>query len=564
MRPKLRRGAVVSRYGEIIGVLSKYGLAEFVSHRPVLRRLSIPLTRSGGRWRPPRLVRESFAQRLRRALEELGPTFVKFGQILADRGDVIPEEVITELRRLQSEVPPFPADEARRQIEKSLATPIDRLFLHFADEPEGSASLAQVHRAIMPTGQAVAVKVKRPGIDAQILADLEIMKQLASFLDTYTSYFPVVTATEIVQEFEVQIVKELDFVEEFLSITKFAADYENDETVAVARVYGEYVSRDVLVQEFIHGKKVSEVIASEDPRWDRKEINRRTADFVMSQLFINGYFHADPHPGNFLVLQDNVICFIDFGMVYSLRPYEQENLNLMMIGLSRLDPSLVSRSLLRMGYAEGNVDQIKFESVVHDYIESHLARPLEYIDIPAALMELLQVVINYGVKLPPRLIYVAKVLSNLQTIGAALDPEFQFLKYLRDFAPKMWAAQIASNRTGNKVINSALNWQEVILTAPTLLQDFHRLIRDRRFEIDVPEADHLAETVDRIGFRMTFGLVLSALLVSSSLVVLADIQPQVGGIPLFGIIGFGVGGLMGLAFLFAGMVSFFRWHKHHR
>ncbi len=555
---------MVSRYGEIIGVLSKYGLAEFVSHRPVLRRLSIPLTRSGGRWRPPRLVRESFAQRLRRALEELGPTFVKFGQILADRGDVIPEEVITELRRLQSEVPPFPADEARRQIEKSLATPIDRLFLHFADEPEGSASLAQVHRAIMPTGQAVAVKVKRPGIDAQILADLEIMKQLASFLDTYTSYFPVVTATEIVQEFEVQIVKELDFVEEFLSITKFAADYENDETVAVARVYGEYVSRDVLVQEFIHGKKVSEVIASEDPRWDRKEINRRTADFVMSQLFINGYFHADPHPGNFLVLQDNVICFIDFGMVYSLRPYEQENLNLMMIGLSRLDPSLVSRSLLRMGYAEGNVDQIKFESVVHDYIESHLARPLEYIDIPAALMELLQVVINYGVKLPPRLIYVAKVLSNLQTIGAALDPEFQFLKYLRDFAPKMWAAQIASNRTGNKVINSALNWQEVILTAPTLLQDFHRLIRDRRFEIDVPEADHLAETVDRIGFRMTFGLVLSALLVSSSLVVLADIQPQVGGIPLFGIIGFGVGGLMGLAFLFAGMVSFFRWHKHHR
>lgn len=564
MKHKLRRGAVVSRYGEIIGVLSKYGLAEFVSHRPFLRRLSIPLTRSGGRLRPPRLVRESFAQRLRRALEELGPTFIKFGQILADRADVIPETVITELKKLQNEVAPFPSSEARARVEKSLGKQIDHLFLHFSDTPEGSASLAQVHRAILPTGQPVAVKIKRPGIDDQIMADLEIMKQLAGFLDSYTSYFPVVTAAEIIREFEVQIVKELDFEEEFLSITKFAADYENDDTVAVARVYGDYVTRDVLVQEFMHGRKVSDVIAGSDSAYDKKEINRRTADFVMSQLFINGYFHADPHPGNFLVLQGNVICFIDFGMVYSLRPYEQENLNLMMIGLSRLDPSLVARSLLRMGYAEGTVDPDRFEAVVHDYIESHLARPLEYIDIPAALMELLQMVINYGVRLPPRLIYVAKVLGSLQTIGAGLDPEFQLLKYLRNFAPRMWVSQVASDRAGNKVLNSALNWQEAILNAPMLLQDVHRLLRDRKLVIDIPEADRISETLDRIGFRMTFGLVLSALLVSSSLVVLADIQPQIAGIPLFGIVGFSVGGVMGLVFLFAGMVSFFRWHKHHR
>lgn len=564
MKHKLRRGAVVSRYGEIIGVLSKYGLAEFVSHRPFLRRLSVPLTRSGGRLRPPRLVRENFAQRLRRALEELGPTFVKLGQILADRADVVPEAVVAELRKLQDEVAPFPSSDARLRVEKSLGKPIDHLFLHFSSTPEGSASLAQVHRAILPTGQAVAVKVKRPGIDDQVLADLEIMKQLAGFLDSYTSFFPVVSASEIMREFETQITKELDFVEEFLNITKFAADYDKDETVAVARVFGEYVTRDVLVQEFMHGKKISEVIADKSSTFDKKEINRRTADFVMSQLFINGYFHADPHPGNFLVLQGNVICFIDFGMVYSLRPYEQENLNLMMIGLSRLDPSLVARSLLRMGYAEGTVDPDRFEAVVHDYIESHLARPLEYIDIPAAFKDLLQMVISFGVKLPPRLIYVAKVLTGLQTIGAALDPDFQLLKYLRNFAPRMWVEQAFSDRAGNRVLNSALNWQEALLGAPMLVQDLHRVLRDRRLVIDIPETDRISETLDRIGFRMTFGLVLSALLVSSSLVVLADIQPQVAGIPLFGIVGFSVGGVMGLVFLFAGMVSFFRWHKHHR
>ena len=525
----------------------------------------MPITRSGGRHRPPRLVRETFAQRLRRALEELGPTFIKFGQIMADRADVVPEPVIQELRKLQDEVAPFPAEEARRLVEKSLGKPIDRLFLHFYDEPEGAASLAQVHRAILPTGQAVAVKIKRPGIDAQVFADLEIMRQLAGFLDNYTKYFKVVSATEIIKEFEVQIVKELDFVEEFLSITKFAADYKKDDTVAIAGVFGNYVTRDVLVQEFMYGKKVSEVIAgNDDQRYDKKEINRRTADFVMSQLFINGYFHADPHPGNFLVLEDNVICFIDFGMVYSLRPYEQENLNLMMVGLSRLDPALVARSLLRMGHAEGTVDAEQFEAVVHDYIEAHLARPLEYIDIPAALMQLLQMVVNYGVKLPPRLIYVAKVLGGLQTIGAGLDPEFQLLKYIRDFSPRIWADQIASERAGNRALNAVLNWNDAFHDAPVLVKDLHRLLRDRRLEIHVPEADHLAETYDRVGFRMTFGLVLSALLLSSAVVVLADIQPQIGGIPIFGIVGFAVGGLMGLVFLFVGMVSFFRWHRHHR
>ncbi len=555
----------MSRYSEIIAVLGKYGLAEFVSHRPLLRRISTRLTRSGGKYRPPRLVRETFAQRLRRALEELGPTFIKFGQILADRGDIVPKEVVRELKRLQDEVAPFPADEARRLVEKNLGKPIDHLFLHFYDEPEGAASLAQVHRAILPTGQAVAVKIKRPEIDDLIWADLEIMRQLAGFLDGYTSYFKVVTATEIIDEFAVQIEKELDFVEEFLSITKFSADYEDDETVAVARVFNDYVTRDVLVQEFMYGKKVSEVIEMENTgRYDKKEINRRTADFIMSQLFINGYFHADPHPGNFLVLEDNVICFIDFGMVYSLRPYEQENLNLMMIGLSRLDPALVARSLLRMGYAEGAVDAERFESVVHDYIEAHLARPLEYIDIPAALMQLLQMVVNYGIKLPPRLIYVAKVLGGLQTIGAGLDPEFQLLKYLRDFSPRIWANQVASDRAGNRVLNAALNWNDAFLDAPVLVQDLHRLLRDRRLEIHVPEAEYLAETYDRVGFRMTFGLVLSALLMSSAVVVLADIEPQINGIPIFGIIGFAVGGVMGLVFLFMGMMSFFRWHRHHR
>ncbi len=465
------------------------------------------------------------------------------------------------MKKLQDEVPPFPTEEAKRLVSESLGKPIDELFLYFYDEPEGAASLAQVHRAILPTGQPVAVKIKRPGIEDQIYADLEIMRQFAHFIDHYTNYFEVLSATEIIEEFETQITKEVDFIEEYLSVKKFAADYEDDRTILVPQVYDEYSSRDVLVQEFINGKKVSEVIEGESDRFDKERINLRTADFIMSQLFINGYFHADPHPGNFMVLEGDIICFIDYGMVYSLRPYEQDNLNLMMLGLARLDPGLVSRSLLRMGHAEGKVDEERFESVVHDYIESYLNRPLEFIDIPSAFMQLLQLVIQFGVKLPPRLIYVAKVLGSMQTIGAGLDPNFQLLKYLRDFAPRIWANQLGSQRAGNRVIGAALDWNDAIMDAPEVLQGTKRFLRDRQLNVNVPQAEVLSETYDRVGFRMTFGLVLSALLISSALVVLADIEPQIAGIPIFGIIGFGIGAVMGIGFLFAGVVRFFRWHR---
>jgi ubiquinone biosynthesis protein len=493
---------------------------------------------------------------------ELGPTFIKFGQLLSDRKDLMPPEVLRELALLQDSVPPFPTDQVKHLIEKNLNESVDSLFIYFNDEPEAAASLAQVHRALLPTGKPVAVKVKRPGIDEQILADIQIMRQLATFVDNNTSYFNVVTASEIVDEFERQMVKELDFVEEFLSIRKFQEDYRDSKTIRVPETYDEYVTRDLLVMEFIHGRKVSEVIEDQDDRYDKPLLNRRTADFIMEQLFINGVFHADPHPGNFLVIEGDIICFIDFGMVYSLRPYELEHLNYMMVGLSRLDPVLVGRSLLRMGRAEGKVQEEAFQSAVHDYIEQHLDKPLAYIDISRGLIDLLQMVVTFGVHLPTRLVYVAKVLGSLQTIGAGLDPNFKLLDYLKDFAPRIWANQIGSRRAGNKFLVSGLDWGDAILEAPSLVRDLDRFLRNPRIKLSAPQLDVLRETYDKTSFRTVFGMVLSALLISSSLVVLADIEPKIQGVPVFGIVGFGVGALMGLVFLFSGLVKLFRWqHK---
>jgi ubiquinone biosynthesis protein len=176
-------------------------------------------------------------------------------------------------------------------------------------------------------------------------------------------------------------------------------------------------------------------------------------------------------------------------------------------------------------------------------------------------MQLLQMVVTFGIKLPPRLIYVAKVLGSMQTIGSGLDPEFQLLTYLRDFSPRIWANQLGSRRAGNRALETGLDWSEALSDAPEIVRGTKRLLRDRRLNLQMPQVYEISETYDRVGFRTTFAMVLSALLISSSLVVLADIQPQINGIPVFGIIGFGIGAVMGIGFLFAGIVRFFRWHR---
>lgn len=480
---------------------------------------------------------------------------------MSDRKDLLPAEILVELEKLQDQIPPFPPEKARELVAENLGSPVESNFIYFSDKPEGAASLAQVHRALLPTGEAVAVKIKRPGIDDLIHADLAIMRQLARFIDKNTGLFEVIGAGEIVEEFANQITRELDFTEELLNIKRFRAAYEDDSHIFVPKTYDEYTTRDLLVMEFVHGRKVSWVIRSDDGRFDKPLINRRTAEFVMSQLFIKGLFHADPHPGNFLVKEGNIICFIDYGMVFSLRPYELEHLNYLMIGLARFDPVLVGRSLLRMGRAEGRVDEDEFQSVVHDYIHSHLDRPVESINVSQAFIELLQMVTNFGVRLPPRLVYVAKVIGGLQSIASGLDPQFNLIDSIRDFSTRIWAEQFASNRTGNKILVSALDWGSAVLSFPTMISDARRFLRDRRLQMNMPEVERLRETFDRVGFRLSFGLVLSAILISSALVVLADIEPRVYGVPLFGIFGFALGTLMGIGFLFSGIIRFFKWRS---
>jgi len=553
-----RRPRVSYRYFEIVSVFAKYGLAELVSARSMLRRLSEKLGKTD---EAPELVRLSFGEKLRRAAVDLGPTFIKFGQLLSDRKDIIPKEILDALKLLQDRVPPFAADEAKAIVERELRAPVDRLFLRFESVPEAAASLAQVHRAILPTGKAVAVKIKRPGIERQIEGDIAIMHQLAHFIDRNLDILGVISATEMVEEFEKQIDEELDFNHEFLNIEKFRDDFSDDQTVVIPEPFEEYSTRNVLTLEFIHAKRVSDVIAGNGDHYDGKLLNRRNTDFVVRQLFVNGFFHGDPHQGNVLVLEDNRICYIDFGMVFALRPYEVEHLNYLVIGLARLDAYLVGRSLLRMGHVEDVIDKDKFQGAVHEYIEYYLDKPTKYIDVSAAFVDLLQLVVDFGIHLPPRLVYVAKVIGMLQSIAEGLDPEFKLLEHLQSTSALLWSSQLGSRRTANKLLVSALDWGDALLELPGTFRALRQLVTDRKFDIHMPDISGMRKTIDRVGFRMVFALILSSVLISSSLVVLSGVGPAWHGIPIVGLVGFGLGTLMGVVFLFLGVITMFRWRK---
>ncbi len=305
------------RYLEILKVFSRYGFYDLFAKSgfdllgPMVRKINFKRPEDS-------LLILSRWERIRLALEELGPTFIKFGQILSTRDDLIPSDLVEELKKLQDKVPPFPGKEAIRLVENELGRPLKELFAEFSQEPIAAASISQVHEARTPKGVHMAVKVQRPGIKHIIDTDLEIMLQLAASLEKHIQDLKNAQLVNLVKEFDLSIHKELNFSLEAANIERFGNNLRYDPSVHVPLCYRKYSTGKVLGMEFVEGTKISEVDRFEELGLDPKLITKRGTDLILKQIFEDGFFHADPHPGNILVLSGNVICFLDFGMMGTL------------------------------------------------------------------------------------------------------------------------------------------------------------------------------------------------------------------------------------------------------
>jgi ubiquinone biosynthesis protein len=337
----------LKRYRHILTVLFKYGFGDLVDILRIEQYLEIGLQMIS-RKRREQVEKLSRAERVRMVMEELGPTFVKLGQILSTRPDLISVEFIQELSKLQDNVPPFPYTEARQIIESELGRPLEDIFQHFEDTPLAAASIGQVHRAQLKDGEEVVVKVQRPGIRKIIEVDLEIMLHLASLMERHLEELQVHRPVRIVQEFSRTLEKEIDYTIEALHIERFARQSMDDPTVYVPKVFRDTTTERVLTMEYIDGIKASEIDRIEREGLDRKIITERGADLILRQVFDHGFFHADPHPGNIFVLPDNVICYIDFGMMGSIDRQTREDFADLIYTVVQRDEFRATQMLLKL------------------------------------------------------------------------------------------------------------------------------------------------------------------------------------------------------------------------
>ncbi|MDZ7582653.1 MAG: AarF/ABC1/UbiB kinase family protein [Deltaproteobacteria bacterium] len=542
----------LNRYRQILAVLFKYGFGDLLELLKLDHYVSAGLQLISKK-QPVKVEKLTRPQGLRMALEELGPTYIKLGQILSTRPDLIPVDFLQELSRLQDKVPPFPAAAARKIIETELEVGIDILFSQFDDIPLASASIGQVHRARLQNGQEVALKVQRPGIQKVIEVDLEIMLHLATLMEHHIEELAFHRPIKIVEEFARTLEKELDYLLEAANMERAALNFSNDPSTLIPAVFRELSTVRVLTTECVKGIKVSNIEKLDSSGLDRKLITSRGADILLRMIFEHGFFQADPHPGNIFVLPDNVICLIDFGMVGSVDRRTRETFGDLLGGIVKKDASKVAKVLLQLTLYEEEPDIRAFEIDVTDFMAQHLFKPLKDVRIGKLLHHLLDLASRHRLRIPPNIFLMMKSLTTVEGVARMLDPEFDIFGKAAPFIRSLLLERYSPQRLSADVFQLTADLMKFTRQFPQDLLDVARLARRQQLSLRIENRglERTLSTHDQISNRLSFSIIIAALIIGSALIVISETPPFFYGISLIGIIGFSAAALMGIWLLVA-------------
>jgi len=536
----------IQRYRQILGVLFRYGFGDLVDTLKIEQYLEIGLQMIS-RKRREKIERLTRAERVRMALEELGPTFIKMGQILSTRPDLMPVEFIRELGKLQDHVPPFEYTKAEKIFEMELGVPINEVFEYFDKVPMASASIGQVHRARLRDGEEVVVKIQRPDIRKTVEVDLEIIFHLASLMERHLKEMEIHRPTRIVEEFARTLEKELDYSTEASHQERFAMQFLKNSEVYVPKIYREASTGKVLTMEYINGIKASEIDRLDEAGLDRREIARRGFDLIMNQIFVHGFFHADPHPGNVFILPGNVICYLDFGMMGRIGRKSRENFADLIMNIVRRDEAKATESLLKLSISDEQPDKHVLERDVADFVDRHFYRPLKELDLERLLHQLLEMAARHRLTIPPDLFMMIKALSTVEGLGRMLDPDFDAVEQSTPFVRRIQMERLHPKRIAGDIYDSGSDFLQLIREIPGEVREILRQARRGKIKIEFEHRglESMLSTHDRISNRLAFAIVLAALIIGSSLIVLSGIPPKWHEIPVIGLAGFTVAGAMG-------------------
>jgi len=543
----------LQRIRKIVKVLVRYGFGNIFSRFRFGRGIFGKLLIRFRIIRRPSPVQPAEVN-VRMVLEELGPTFVKLGQMLSLRSDLIPLSYCEELSKLQDAAPPFPYDQVEARIQTEFGRSPEALFGSFEKEPIAAASLSQVHRAELPDGDRVAVKVQRTDIRKTIKTDLHLLYTLARTLERHFEGIRIFNPIGIVDEFSRSITKELDFTIEANNINRFRENFKEIDYIVFPRVYEDHTTSKVLTTEYMEGIKVDDIERIEQARLDRKLLAEQGAYAVLKMIFEDGFFHADPHPGNIFVLPGNKTLFLDLGMTGRLDRKSRMAVADLLIAIVRQDTQQVMAAMMKLYTIDRTVTDMKrLEVEVMDFLDRYYSVSLGRLKVGNLLRDALAIATHNRLSIPPYMALLVKSLVTIEYVGYMLDPDLDFIPIARPFIERLVADRHSISRLAAEVKETLYDLKDLMTSLPGDALVILDQLKSGKLMFDLQHRglEEFEIEIDRSSNRMAFSIVVAALIVASSLIIQTDMQPRLLGLPAIGLLGYILAGILGLYLIIA-------------
>ena len=504
----------IARYREIANVLTKHGFGFLLDQAGVLGGMRFPWEKKSRR------DKVSTAQRIHLALEELGPTFIKIGQLMSTRPDLFPPDVIQELEQLQDQVQPVSFAEIRKIVEAELGAPINEVFAEVDENPLATASIGQVHRGRLAAGEEVVLKVQRQGVERLIETDLEILFDIARLLEWRTSWGRFYKLGEMVEEFARAVRQEVDYTYEGQNADRFRGNFAGVDEVVSPRVFWPFTTRRVLVLEYIEGIKINALEEMRAVGYNLTSMAKKVADAVFKQVLVDGFFHGDPHPGNIAVVTGEKILFLDFGMVGRLDEFMKDRFAAMLLNIVRRDIDGIVRVLLEIGRAHAKVNKHNLRRDINYLFTKYYDRPLQEIRIGEALRELLGLSYIYRIRIPSEVVLLTRTMILLEGTIEKLDPKLSIIDLAEPFGKKLLYEKMAPGRMAKRLLEHGLDIITLTRELPRRADNLLHTIEEGElgFKLELKNFVQFVNRLNIISNRLSFSVIIGSIIIGSSLI----------------------------------------------
>ncbi len=525
----------IKRLRQIVDVLFKNELGYVIDRIKLKAHLPFHKRLERKRFEKP----SSVPIMLRRSMEELSGAFIKLGQLLSLRPDLVPEEYCSEFSKLLDEVKPFEYQKVKEIVEKELKKPISKVFLSFGQKPIAAASVGQVHKAILRKGDVVAVKVQRPNIKEIFKSDIDLLYHLAHLLERYIPEVRQYNPVGIVKEFEHYTANELDYITEGRNIDVFCNNFRESRTIKIPKVYWDYTTKKILTMEYIKGLKISEIKEFRRRRINKKVIARNLVLSFIEQVIEHGFFHADPHPGNVFVLKGNRIALLDFGIVGNLEPEVKGKIEDIFVALVTADRDMLTRSFIELGIIDESVDVAAFEADLTRHWGGYYDIKMQQTEMGSFFYDTFLLAKEYNMRFPTSFVLLLKAMITAEGFSRELDPDLNFVRVSRPVIEKMVRRRKNPKLVMEAMKKTALDFSNLVQNFPAAARDLVELIKNReRSRIGKPDVKELELEIDRSSNRIAYAIVIAGLVIGGSVLQQTEFPPLVSGISLASIVAY--------------------------